>query len=143
MRQTDELRDQQEQEKRKYIDDLTTDAEEAAKQKEKGTAFKVTRRICGSQYTTFAPSKVLTSEREQERRWAEHFKEIFNKEDPQEPVEVQETFKNINQLGKILQQLSKDYKIGKHPALTNSAELFKVDSDLAANILLLLFTKMK
>ena len=73
--------------KRKYIENLASQAEEAAARNEQGTVYKVTKIITGKCHTTNVLVKdkngiLLTSEGEQQRRWTKHFRELLNRPPP-------------------------------------------------------------
>ncbi|CAC5359838.1 unnamed protein product [Mytilus coruscus] len=76
--------------KRRFMDNLADQAEEAANKREQGNLYKITKIICGrGKSSPNIPVKdkqgdLLTSENEQEKRWAEHFSEILNRPSPKE-----------------------------------------------------------
>ena len=59
------------------------------------TVYKITKHICGNtKYKVNPPivdkdGRLLTNEEEQERRWTEHFNEVLNRPDPQNPADIQ------------------------------------------------------
>ncbi|RUS72691.1 hypothetical protein EGW08_019547 [Elysia chlorotica] len=67
--------------KRAFIDDLASQAEEAAGRGEQGKVYKITKIVAGKyRGTSNAPitdkqGRLLTTESEQEARWTEHFRE--------------------------------------------------------------------
>ena len=64
------------------MENLASLAEEAAACNEQGTVYKITKVITGKCHTTNKNGTLLTSEREQERRWTEHFREVLNRPPP-------------------------------------------------------------
>ena len=74
--------------KRAYLEDLANQAEYAAKKGEQGKVYKITKIICGKHHrTTESPivdkkGRLLTTEAEQESRWAEHFNEVLIRTPP-------------------------------------------------------------
>ena len=139
--------------KRKYIENLASQAEEAAVCNEQGTVYKVTKIITGKCHATKVLVKdkngiLLTSEREQQRHWTEHFRELLNRPQPIVVLNIQEAATNLDistdvpTRREIIQAIN-SLKNGKAPGHDNlNAELFKADPELAATILTPLFTKI-
>ena len=79
------------------MDNLARQAEDAASKGEQGKVYKITRVLSGKRkITTVAPiadkqGKLLTTEVEQDARWAEHFSEILNRQPPLVEANIQET----------------------------------------------------
>ena len=71
--------------KRAYIEDLASQAEEAANRGEQGEVYKITKLVSGKyRGATDTPivdkrGRLLTTEAEKEARWAEHFSEVLNR----------------------------------------------------------------
>ena len=70
--------------KQVYMEDLTSQMEEAANREEQGQVYKITKLSRGSEYlgATDTPivdkqGRLLTMEAEQEERWAEYFSEVL------------------------------------------------------------------
>ena len=64
--------------KRVYMDNLAAEAERAATHQEQGTVFRITKQTCGGSHSSNViirdkQGNMLTSDKEQERTWAEHF----------------------------------------------------------------------
>ena len=139
--------------KRKYIENLASQAEEAAARNEQGTVYKVTKVITGKCHTTHVLVKdkngiLLTSEGEQQRRWTEHFRELLNRPPPTVVPNIQEAATDLDistdvpTRREIIQAIN-SLKNGKAPGHDNlNAELFKADPELAAPIITSLFTKI-
>ncbi|XP_071510344.1 uncharacterized protein [Diadema antillarum] len=137
--------------KRAFIDNLASQAEEAAKAGEQGNVYKLTRMISGK-YSKSSElpiedkdGKLLTTEAEQDARWAEHFEEVLNRPTPITEADIQEAVCDLDidiyppTRAEIIQAI-KSLKNGKAPGLDNlNAELFKTDPELAADILHPLF----
>ena len=80
--------------KKAYIEDLASQAEEAAHRGEQGQVYKITK-LVGGRYrrTTDTPivdrqGRLLTTEAEKEARWVEHFSEVLNRPPPTTEAEV-------------------------------------------------------
>lgn len=139
--------------KRRYMENLASQAEEAAARNEQGTVYKITKIISGKCHTTNMLVKdkngtLLTSEREQEMRWMEHFKEVLNRPPPTVVPNIQEATIDLDvntdvpTRREVIQAIN-SLKNGKAPGNDNlNAELFKADPGLAATILTPLFTKI-
>ena len=81
--------------KKVYIEDLESQAEEAAHRGEQGQVHKITK-LVSSRYrrATDTPivdrqERLLTTEAEKEARWVEHFSEVLNRPPPTTEAEVQ------------------------------------------------------
>ena len=79
------------EDKRNFIENLASEAEEAAEKREFGTVYKITKQLCDSNTNHSMPVKdkkreVLTTEREQAARWVQHFEAVLNWPDPEEPA---------------------------------------------------------
>ena len=139
--------------KQKYIENLVSQAEEAAARSEQGTANKVTKIITGKCHTTnvFVKDKngiLLTSEGEQQRHWTEHFRELLNRPPPTVMPNIQEAATDLDistdvptrrEIIRAINSLKYGKALGHHNL---NAELFKADPELAATILTPLFTKI-
>ena len=66
--------------KRAYMDDLAKQTEDTAEKREQGHLYQITKQICwkykGNNNTLIKDKngKLLTTEKEQDQRWTEHFK---------------------------------------------------------------------
>ena len=138
--------------KRAYIDELASQAENAANRGEQGKVYKITKLVCGKyEGRKVVPVKdlqgrLLTIEREQEARWAEHFMDVLNRPPPTVEADIQEaeTDLDVNTDPPNKQEIIaaiKTLKNSKAPGQDNlNAELFKADPELSARILQPLFT---
>ena len=138
--------------KRAYMEGLAREAEEAAARGEQGRVYKITKLVSGKyRRSTDTPiadkqGRILTTEAEQEARWAEHFSEVLNRPPPTAPAEVQDPAKDldVNTTSPEKQEIVaaiRSLKNGKGPGQDSlNAELFKADPELAAQVLQPLFT---
>ncbi|KAL9971331.1 hypothetical protein ACROYT_G023842 [Oculina patagonica] len=138
--------------KRAYIDELASQAENAANRGQQGKVYKITKLVCGKYGgRKLAPVKdvqgrLLTTERDQEVRWAEHFKDVLNRPPPTVEADIQEaeTDLDVNIDPPNTQEIIaaiKTLKNNKAPGRDKlNAELFKADPELSARILQPLFT---
>jgi len=138
--------------KREAMEQLAAEAEEAAAKGEQGKVYKITQHVCGKfKGNTGGPvkdkqGKLLTTESEQEARWAEHFQEILNRPSPDETADIPEASEDLDidtdppHKEEIVAAI-KTLRNGKSPGQDNlDAEFFKADHKLAANILQPLFS---
>ena len=140
--------------KRKYLEDMATQAEEAAHKGDQATLYNITKQVCGQfRKNLDAPikdkdGKLLISEETQDARWAEYFSEILNRPPPETepdiPVAVEDLEIETSPPSKeeIINAI-KALKNNKAPGPDNlNAELFKTDPAIAAEILLPLMVKV-
>lgn len=91
---------------------------------------------------------MITSEKEQEQRWKEHFEEILIRPDPNSRTEISEANTNLENntdepLNLEIIATIKNLKNNKTPGNDNlPAKIFKADPILAADILYPLFCKI-
>ncbi|PIK44249.1 putative pendrin-like [Apostichopus japonicus] len=138
--------------KRAFVEDLANQAEEAANKREQGKVYKITKIISGKyRGITNSPiedkqGRLLTTEAEQEARWADHFCEVLNRPPPTIEAVIQEAEDDLDVSStpptkeEVIAAI-KSLKNGKAPGSDNlNAELFKADPEIAGKILLPLFT---
>ena len=122
--------------KRAYIEDIARQAEEAAEKREQGQLYKLTKLVSGKYRVNTSKYKndnLLTTEKEQEARWTEHFQEILNRSPPDQIIDIPETENDLEVNTEIpttdeIVTAIKSLKNGKSPGLDNlNAELFKAD----------------
>jgi len=137
--------------KRTYMDGIARQAEEAAAKGEQGQVYKITKTVSGKyRSNTETPildkqGQILTTEEEQDARWAEHFSEVLNRPPPTEEADVQDPDADLNvnssppKKEEIIAAIS-SLKNGKTPGQDNlNAELFKADPEFASKVLQPLF----
>jgi len=137
--------------KRAYMEELAKEAEEAAKKGEQRNVYKVTKLICGKYNgSRNAPirdkqGQLLTTEKDQETRWVEHFKEVLNRPAPEEEPDIPEAEEDLcvgigppkkEEIIAAINSLKNHKAPGKDRL---NAELFKADAVTTANILQPLF----
>ena len=149
-----EVRRRARADRRRYLEELANEAEEAAQNGNQGQVYKITKVISGKfRGAKDAPikskdGKLLTTEREQEERWSEHFTEVLNRPPPRDVADIQdpEEVLNIPEEPPTKEEIIKaigELKNGKAPGSDNlCAELFKTDPSFTANVFLPLFTEI-
>nr|KAG5685412.1 hypothetical protein BaRGS_027207 [Batillaria attramentaria] len=92
-KETGEVKRSTRKDKRDYIDNLASQAEEAARQGNLKDLYQVTKKLAGKFQQTDKPVKdknghPLTTTEEQLKRWAEHFRELLNRPIPETPPDI-------------------------------------------------------
>lgn len=82
--------------KRVLVERLASEYEKAAAYGNLGTVYKITKRLCGkcTNQTTHIMDKngnICTTEREQAARWVQHFQEVLNLPEPEQPANITTT----------------------------------------------------
>ena len=125
--------------KRKYLDGLAKEAEEAPQRGKQGAFYAIMRRITNSRFKKSVPVRSeevvrITSEASQIERWKQHFKEVLKLPGPQNAIDDMEN--------KIIRSL-KGLRNGKAPGIDSiQAEVLKVDVGITANAHEHVFTKI-
>ena len=139
--------------KRNFIKNLASEAEEAAEKKDFGTVYKITKQLCGNITNHSMPVKdkqgqMITTEREKAARWVQHFEEVLNQPDPEEPADPppSESYLDIGTSPPGTAEVRsaiENMKNGKAPGIDSlQAELFKADINTASRLLTDLFSKI-
>ena len=137
--------------KQAYIEDLASQAEEAANKREQGQVYNITKLVSGKYRGTTDTSivdkqgRLLTTEAEKEARWAEHFSEVLNRPPPTIEAEVQHPDNDLDvstappEKEEIIAAIG-SLKNGKSPGLDSlNTELFKAEPGFVAQVLQPLF----
>ena len=79
--------------KRKFVEDLTEEAETAAGKRDMKRLYEITRELSGKRNKPMCPVKdkngdIVTGENKERKRWAEHFEEILNRPPPPAPPDI-------------------------------------------------------
>ena len=91
---------------------------------------------------------MITTEREQAARWVQHFEEVFNRPDPEEPADPppSESYLDIDTSPPSIAEVRlaiESMKNGKAPGIDSlQAELFKADVSTTSRLLTDLFSKI-
>ena len=139
--------------KRNFIEKLASEAEEAAEKREFSTVYKITKQLCGNNINHSMPvkdkqGKVITAEREQAARWVQHFEEVLNRPDPEEPADPppSESYLDIDTSPTGIAEVRsaiENLKNGKAPGIDSmQAELLKADIGTTSRLLTDLFCKI-
>ncbi|CAH8626502.1 unnamed protein product [Schistosoma haematobium] len=139
--------------KRKYVEDLATTAEKAAREGNMRKLYDTTKKLSGNRRKPERPVKskegeVITNIEEQQNRWVEHFKELLNRPAPLNPsnIEAAPTDLPINVGPPTIEEISmaiRQIKSGKAAGPDNiPAEALKADVAATARILHILFNKI-
>ena len=139
--------------KRNFIEKLASEAEEAAEKREFSTVYKITKQLCGNNTIHSMPvkdkqGKVVTTEREQAAKCVQHFEEVLNRPDPDEPADPppSESYLDIDTgppgIAEVRSAIE-NLKNGKAPGIDSlQAELLKADIGTTSRLLTDLFCKI-
>ena len=143
-----EVKKSSRRDKRNYIDNLTSEAQNAADRGDTRTVYKITKSLTGgfTNTSTIVKDKegnTLAKEEDQLARWAEHFHEILNRGDPDEEIDIDlkqphaEIEMNRGRITKLeIETAIKQCKANKAPGEDRiTADMLKADSSLSAKIL--------
>ncbi|VDP03834.1 unnamed protein product [Schistosoma margrebowiei] len=125
--------------KRKYVEDLGTTAEKAAREGNMRQLYDITKKLSGNRrkperQVKSKEGKVITNIEEQPNRWVEHFKELLNRPAPLNPpnIEAAPTDLPINVGPPTIEEISmaiRQIKSGKAAGPDNiPAEALKADT---------------
>ena len=138
--------------KRVFVEKLANEAETAATKGDLSTVYKITKQLSGWNNTCNKPvkdkhGKLLTTEREQAARWVQHFEEVLNRAEPNEPADPDPSDDidiNISPPSQAeVETAIKAMKSGKAPGIDSlQAELFKADAITASMVFTDLFAKI-
>ena len=81
--------------KRSYVNQLAEEAERAASHGDMSTVYRITKQLCGKSTNDSGPiratnGEILTTERQQTHRWMQHFENVLNHADPENPPTPEE-----------------------------------------------------
>ena len=137
---------------RVFVEEVTNEAETAAAKGDMNTVYKITKQLSGRNNTCNKPvedkqGKLLTTEREQAARWVQHFEEVHNRPEPNEPADPDPSDDiDINirpPLQAEVETAIKAMKSGKAPGIDSlQAELLKADVITASMVFTDLFAKI-
>jgi len=135
-----EVKKQIKKDKKTWVDDIAQEAEEAAAKHHMKTLYSITKRLTNEKPRSCVTindkqNNVITSSEDRRNRWREHFSEILNRDDPENPVEEEETtgieITDISTDPPTLDEIVKAIKMlknGKAPGDDGiQAELLKAD----------------
>lgn len=140
-------------ERKSFIEGMAREAEKAASEQRMGDLYQITKKLCGQGRKTNMPvkdkqGKLITSEKEQDDRWKEHFEEVLNRPEPSSQAHIQEAHIDLDiatekpskaEIFKAITSLKNNKASGNDQL---PAEIFQADPNLAADILHPLFTKI-
>ena len=136
--------------KRAYIEELATQAEQAARRGDSSTVYKITKQLCGCNTRQAPPVKdedgnIIASEKAQAERWVDHFRDVLNRPQPESPanpppadedLNIEVNTPNEEEVRTAIQAL----KCGKAPGIDAiHAELLKADIETSTKVLTNLF----
>ena len=131
--------------KRRWTEEITKEAENAAKQQHMKTLYTLTKVLSNERPRQSAavmdkPGKILNDKECKSRRWLEHFSEVLNRGNPSNPLcemkierpdEIEESDTSEPSRAEVRKRIG-HLKNGKAPGIDNvQAELLKADIDYA------------
>ncbi|KAK7010213.1 craniofacial development protein 2 [Biomphalaria glabrata] len=140
------LRKNARDDKKRFLREMTVDAEKAAEQRDMKRLYDITRTLAGRNTNTSKPvkdkqGKIITSDVGQKDRWAEHFQEILNRHPPESIPDIPPTTEEIDfntgppTKGEIIKAI-KNAKKGKAPGPDGiPVEALKADPKISAEML--------
>ena len=139
--------------KRNYLEDKATEAQEAAAVGDSRTLYKITRQLTGSWKTQPAvvrdkEGKALSKEEDQRNRWAEHFENVLNRPDPERPAEIQGRGRELEMIkGPItcqeIEKAIRETKGNRAPGEDRiTSDMLKADPATSAKCLVELFNRV-
>lgn len=141
------------QDKRTFVEEMASEAESAALRGDMSTVYKTTKQLCGQgiRKSTGVKDKSgrrLTTEREEAARWMEHFQEVLNRPEPENPADTppDEEDLEINIHPPTEEEVRKAIramKSGKSPGVDCiHTEMLTADINLSTKVLMDLFSKI-
>ena len=138
--------------KRHFADNLAAEAQAAAEGDDSRIVYKITKTLTGvfTSKTTVVKDKtrkVLTTEEDQLSRWAEHFEETLNRQDPEEEAIIEDMDFTIEmKRGRITQQMVEAIEQTKGNWAPGedriTADMLKADPSTSVKTLEKLFNKV-
>ena len=127
--------------KKDYVEKITTEAEEAARKRDMKTVYQTIKTIAGGQHLNpELPVKdrdgnTISGGKVKLKRWEEHLREVLNRPEPAQTVEIPEADENLDiENGPIqkkeVEEAIRKLKTGKSPGEDNiTAEMIKAGGD--------------
>ncbi|XP_060080646.1 uncharacterized protein LOC132560005 [Ylistrum balloti] len=130
--------------KKKWIDNIASDSEEAERSPHMETLYSLTKTLCNERPRSSTAlldknGNLISSKAEVLSRWTEHFQEILNREEPQDPitendeVELDDIYEEISvdmPSTEEVQRAIKKLRNGKSPGIDSiTAELIKANTN--------------
>ena len=142
------------QDKRRFVDDLGNEAQDAADWRDTRTVYKIAKVLTGSFTNRSSVVKdeqgnVLAKEEEQMTRWAEHFQEVLNRDEPaetldfdnaepQQSIEMKKGKITVEEIASAIKQTKGNRAPGEDRV---TADMLKADPHLSAQMLVKLFNQ--
>ena len=150
-----EVKKQVKKDKKTWVDNIAQEAEEAAGKHHMKTLYSITKRLTNDKPKSCATikdkqNKIITNSEDRKNRWKEHFSEILNRDNPENPIKEEETrgieITDINTHPPTIIEISKAVKMlknGKAPGDDGiQAELLKADINFTSRKLQGIFNEI-
>ena len=97
--------------KKKWIQKIAFEAEEAAGRRQMKTLYDLTKKLCNERPRNTAKvldkeGRLLSKKAEVQKRWTEHFKEVLNREKPPNPKKTEE--ESEFDFGELIEEIAVD-----------------------------------
>ena len=135
--------------KRKWMDGITSEAEDAARKQQMRTLYRLTKVPCNERPKSSTAildksGNLVSGKKEIQARWTEHFREVLNREELTDPITMEDEC--VFQLGKLIEEIAiteptigevkaaiERLKNGKSPGVDSiTAELLKAYKEFSA-----------
>ena len=150
-----EVKRQIKKDKKTWVDNIAQEAEEAANKHHMKTLYSLTKKLTNEKPRSSVTIKdkqnnIITNSEDRRDRWREHFSEILNRDDPEDPIEEEESTEtemtNINTNPPTLNEIYNAIKMlknGKAPGHDGiQAELLKSDIHYTSKKLQVIFNEI-
>ena len=132
--------------KKKWIEDIASKAEEASKKQHMKTLYGLTKTLCNerprqSNSVMDKRGNLINGKKAEQERWTEYFKEVLNREDPINPITEEEEVELKDMIEEIdtqeptpgeVREVIKGLQNGKAPGIDSiTAELLKADIEFS------------
>ena len=132
--------------KKKWIEDIASKAEEASKKQHMKTLYGLTKTLCNerprqSNSVMDKRGNLINGKKAEQERWTEYFKEILNREEPINPITEEEEVELKDMIEEIdtqeptpgeVREVIKGLQNGKAPGIDSiTAELLKADIEFS------------
>ena len=132
--------------KKKWVEDIASKAEEASKKQHMKTLYGLTKTLCNerprqSNSVMDKRGNLINGKKAEQERWTEYFKEILNREEPINPITEEEEVELKDMIEEIdtqeptpgeVREVIKGLQNGKAPGIDSiTAELLKADIEFS------------